>query len=182
MRVQFEITSDEMVDTALRAFERSAAYRARRTRGVLLTGLFTGALMFFVGYSNSLPVRLVMSVFGAIVGGVVQIFIERWGVERRLHEHYEEQLGTDEAVNFQVELTPAAILTEGQGTQVNFAWTNVEEIAETDDSIDFFMRNGGLLAVRKYAFSSTEERRLFQALAAEYHAQPRSFAEPAPHE
>lgn len=92
----------------------------------------------------------------------------------------EEQFGTDEAINFRVELAPTGILTERRGTQINFAWPNVEEIKETDDSIDFFMRNGGLVVVRKRAFASTEELRRFLALAAEHRAQPRNFAEPAP--
>lgn len=184
MRVQFEITPDDMVDTTLRALERSATYRAQRTRNVLLLALVLGVGSFFalsfVMSHESLGVKLLLSGFAAIIGGVVQLFSERSNIERRMHAYCEEQLGTDEAVNFQVELKPDGVLTEGQGTQIIFAWPNVEEIAETDDSIDFYMRNGGIVVVRKRAFASTEEMRRFLALAAEFRAQPHHFAEPAP--
>lgn len=182
MRVQFEITADEMVDVSLRALERSATYRAQRTRGVLVTAFITGLLsffaLFFVAADGSLGTSLLVAGVSAILGGVVQLFTDHSSTGRRLRAYCEEQLGTDEPVNFQVELTREHILTEGQGTQVAFAWPNVEEIAETDDSIDFYMRHGGLVVMRKRAFGSTEEMRRFLALAAEYRAAPRSFAAP----
>jgi hypothetical protein len=186
MRIEFEITPDDMVDTTLRALDRSATYRAQRKRNIFVAALFLGVVAFFafsfVASADSLLARLLVSGFAATVGGVVQFFNERWTIERRMYAYCEEQLGTDEAINFQVELTPGGILTEGQGTKINFAWPNVEEIVETDDTIDFFMRNRGIVVVRKRAFSSAEEQRQFLALAAEYHAQPHSFAEPAPHD
>jgi len=186
MHIQFEITPDDMVDTALRALDRSATYRAQRTRNICLMALVMGfvsflALSFFAG-DDSLLARFLVSGFAAIVGGVVQLFTERWTIERRLYAYSEEQLGTDEPVNFQVELTPAGILTEAQDTQINFAWSKVEEIAETDDSIDFFMRNGGIVVVRKRAFGSTDAIRQFLELATSYRAQPRSFTDPAPND
>ncbi|HEY0099974.1 MAG TPA: YcxB family protein [Pyrinomonadaceae bacterium] len=186
MRIQFEVTPEEMVDATLRVLDRSPTYCAQRTRNVLLLAFIMAVISFFA-VSFGLPgaslwAKLLVSGFAAVIGGVVQLFTERWNVERRLHAYSEERLGTDKAINFRVELTPDGILTEGQGTQVNFVWPNVEEIAETDDSIDFFMRNGSLVVVRKRAFASAEEMRRFLALAAEYRARPRNFAEAVPHD
>lgn len=174
-----------MVDVTLRALQRSATYRAQRTRNVLLLALVLGIGSFFAFSfalsGGSLQTKILLSVFAAVIGGVVQLFSERWNIERQMHAYCEEQFGTDEPINFQVKLAPTGILTERQGTQVNFVWPNVEEIAETDDSIDFYMRNNsGIVVVRKRAFASAEEMRRFLALAAEYLAQPHSFAEPAP--
>ena len=184
MRVEFEVTPEDMVDAALRALDRSATYRNQRTRNVLMMAGIVGVLTFFaLAYGlpgESLRSKFLIGVFAAVIGGVIQLFTERSTVERRLYAYSEEQLGTDEAVNFQVELTPGGILTEGQGTQVSYAWPNIEEIAETDDSVDFYMRNGGILVVRKRAFASAQEIQRFLALAAEYRAQPHSFAAPAP--
>jgi hypothetical protein len=68
----------------------------------------------------------------------------------------------------QVELTDKGIWTKQQNTQIIHEWAIVEEIQETDDSIDFFMRNGTATVVRKRAFESEESKREFLDIARQY--------------
>ena len=87
MRVEFEVTPDDMVNATLRALDRSAAYRNQRTRSVLVMAVIVGVLTFFaLAYGlpgESLRTKLLIGVFAAVIGGVIQLFTERSTVERR---------------------------------------------------------------------------------------------------
>jgi hypothetical protein len=60
-----------------------------------------------------------------------------------------------------MELTENGIWTRQLGTQIIFEWANVEDVVENEDDIEFVMRDGGGVIVRKRAFASTDEQRQF---------------------
>jgi hypothetical protein len=52
--------------------------------------------------------------------------------------------------------------------QIVLEWESVEEITESEDSVDIFTRDGGGVIVRKRAFKSSEELEQFIGLAQSY--------------
>lgn len=75
-----------------------------------------------------------------------------------------------------MDLETTGIFTKQGNIQINFMWADVEEILETPDSIDFFMRQGGIIVARKRAFASEEEFKRFFGVANQYLEQSRSSA------
>jgi len=167
MRVEFDATLDDFVDVSMRSLARSKQIRKWKWNGSLSTGLLTWLAIyaFFPGPSVK---KMAAGFIGAIVAACIYPFTYRSTVRRRLHKLCREHIGTDGPVLVQVEISDKGIWTKQQNTQCINDWVNVELIQETDDSIDFFMRNGTATVVRKRAFESEESKKEFVDLARQY--------------
>jgi hypothetical protein len=67
-----------------------------------------------------------------------------------------------------VELGPNGVWVKQLGNELVVPWDNVEGIEESADSIDFPIRHGGMIIVRKRAFGSVDEETEFMELAARH--------------
>lgn len=57
----------------------------------------------------------------------------------------QEQLGGDSPFLYEVEITPAGIMTRQSGIETKRPWSVVEEIVDTSDRLEFHCRIGGIL-------------------------------------
>ena|SRR5882762_2414259 len=164
MRVQFEYTIDDIVDVQLRALRRSRAARSWRWRDLITTSLLSGVLLFAI-IPEGLTGKLIMGSIGLILGALLYPKLNEATVKRRLRKLCEENLGGDRSFVCEVALEQSGIHTKQNGTQIIYAWENVNEIRETEDSVDIYNENGGLVVVRKRAFSAPSEQQRFIELA-----------------
>jgi YcxB-like protein len=167
MRIQFDATLDDFVDVATRCLARSKQIRKWRWDGLLTSGLVVWLAISYL-FPGSPTKKLLVGCLGAIAIACIYPFTYRSTVNRRLRKLCREQIGTDGPVTVQIELTEKGIWAKQQNTQIIHEWVNVETLQETEDSIDFFMRDGAATVVRKRAFNSEESKREFLDLARHY--------------
>jgi hypothetical protein len=167
MKVEFNYTIEDMVDVQLRLLKSSRAARAWRWRDLVMTSLLTGAFLFAV-IPEGITGRIIMGSIGLLLGGVLYPILNEITVKRRLRNWCEEHVGSDKTFTCEVELTQSGIHTKSNGTQIIYAWENLKDIKETEDSVDIYFEKGGLLAVRNRAFASPDEHRRFIDLTKQY--------------
>lgn len=178
MRVQFDATLNDMVDAGYRALSRSRTVQWWRWRGMIITGLFCGLIwgipLFFLFAEPELKLLFggVFSLLGAGFGILLYSPSYRRTIRRRLRQLYREQLGTNSTFVVQIELAPDGLYTTQMKTHTMFEWPEVE-VEETADSIDFLIPNGGIVVVRKRAFTSSDEAAKFFEEAKRFCSQSR---------
>ena len=177
MRVEFNYTIDDIVDVQLRLLNRSRAARAWRWRNAALTSLVAGAFLFAV-IPEGIAGRTVMGTIGLLSGAAVYLALNDVIVKRRLRKWCEENAGSDKTFTCEVELTDSGVHTKSNGTQIIYDWANVNEIKETEDSVDIHFEKGGLVVVRNRAFASPGEHQRFIQLAKQYSDMGRKSSEP----
>ena len=167
MRVQFDYTIDDLVDVQMRLLKRSRAVQAWRWRDLVLTSLLTGVLLFAL-IPQEIIVRIIVGIIGLLLGAVLYPVVNEMTVKRRLRKWTEENVGSARTFTCEVELDESGLHTQSNDAQIIFDWRNVEEIKETEDSVDIYFAKGGLMVTRNRAFTSTEERQRFIELAKQY--------------
>jgi hypothetical protein len=167
MRVRFEYTIADLVDVQMRVLKRSRTARAWRWQDLIITSLVSGVLLFAI-IPEGITGKLIVGTIGLVTGALFYVPLNDAIVRRRLRKFFAEQVGADKPLFCEVELKESGVHTSSNGTQLIFAWENVNEIKETQDSVDIQSERGGLVVVRKRAFSSTEEQFQFVGLANQY--------------
>lgn len=167
MKVKFDFTVDDLVDSAERAVSRSAVARGWRWQGMLASCVLSAVVAYMV-----VPGSPERRVFAAAVGAVICAALYPFSVgrsrKRRLQKYFREQFGGDGPFTCEVELTPGGLVTVQAGTRSERAWSTVTAIQVTDNSVDFLTKGAGSLVVRNRAFSSAEQRDAFVKLARSY--------------
>jgi hypothetical protein len=170
MRIQFEATLEDYLDVHERLMARSKVARSWQRQGAaataLLSGLLAGVIVFIL--SRTTESGLVGGIIAATVGAVISGLMHRNTVKRRMYKYWREQFGDRTTFMVEMEITESGIWTSQMGTQSTYEWANVEEIKETEETIQFYMRNGGAVFVRKRAFKSPEDEQQFIGHAQRY--------------
>jgi|SRR5215213_3317226 len=164
MRIKFDATIDDYVDAYERASARSDEARSWRRQGAAATALLTGLITGIIGFvviGSSITAGLIGGIVVAIASGAITWNMHRNTIRRRMHNYFREKFGDRDSLPFEMELTENGIWTRQLGTQIIFEWANVEDVVENEDDIEFVMRDGGGVIVRKRAFASTDEQRQF---------------------
>ena len=167
MHIQFEFTQDDLIDVSKRFLARSKVVRSWRWKGLLSTAFLAWLLVFMFFFST--PIKgIIVGLVAAAIAALIYPSTHKRGVEKRLRKLHQEKLG--DAISFicEVELTPVGVWVRQLNKQIMHEWESVEEIKESDDSIDIFTREGGGVIVRKRAFKSSEEQKQFIELAQSY--------------
>lgn len=167
MKVQFEATLDDFVDVTRRSMARSQQIRKWRWQNMLLSTAIAGFIVYLImpGASGE---KLFLATIGVIVAVCLDPIISRSGLNRRLRKLSRESLGSDGPVTVQVELSATGVWVKQQNIQITYEWMNVEEIQESSGSIDFFMKNNLMVAVRNRAFNSEAVKAEFLEIAQKY--------------
>ncbi|HYR77846.1 MAG TPA: YcxB family protein [Pyrinomonadaceae bacterium] len=166
MKVQFNYTQEDLVDSTRRFTERSRVARSWYWQNLIGTAIFSGLVFFVVFYRMSL-VGLVAGTVVAVFGALYYAGTYQGRFEARMRRFFREKLGDENDFACEVELLPSAIMVREKTTQTTYEWKKVQEILVTDDSVDIFTRSGGVI-VRNRAFKSPDEQKQFVALAQSY--------------
>jgi hypothetical protein len=164
VKVKFDFTVDDLVDSSEREVARSGVARSWRWRGMLGSCALTAA----VGYVL-VPARPVFAaVVGAVVCGAIYPFSMGRSRKSRLQKYFRERFGGDGPYTCEVELAPEGLVSVQAGMRSVREWPSIEAIVETPNSVDFVTRASGSLVVRNRAFRSAEEHDAFVKLARSY--------------
>jgi hypothetical protein len=167
MHLQFVYTKDELLDAARRFSARSKVVRSWRWKGLLYSGFMAWLLTFLLFFSSPLKGTLVGLLSAAIAMLLYPTLHER-GVKKRLSKIIDERHGDAKTFKCEVELTPIGVWVRDANLQITYEWESVEEIKETEDSVDIYTKTGGGVIVRKRAFESPEKQKQFMELAEGY--------------
>jgi hypothetical protein len=167
MHVQFQFTQEDLIDVSKRFLARSKVVRLWRWKGLLYTAFLAWLLVFIFFFNTPIKGVIVGSV-AAVVSALIYPSVHKSGVEKRLRKFHQEKLGDASSFVCEVELTPVGVWVRQMNKQIVLEWESVEEITESEDSVDIFTRDGGGVIVRKRAFKSSEELEQFIGLAQSY--------------
>jgi hypothetical protein len=190
MRVEFDATLDDLVDVHLRLLARSRVARGWCWSGSIATGLVAGSGLLILipelfsplamPWEVEITLAILLAVLGGIVAAAIYPSVYRRIVATRLRRYCREQLRSDAPFTVEVQLLPGGIRAQQLGTEIACDWANVKAIEEGEDSVDFVVRSGGIIAVQDRAFASSTARREFVELARHYRDEARSSADRSP--
>ncbi len=167
MYVKFEFTQEDLIDVSQRFSARSKVVRSWRWRRQLYNALFAGLLVFLLFLSSPLK-GLILGLIAVGVTALIYPNLHKKEIEKRLRKLHRELLGDADSFICEIELTAVGVWLRQLNKQTTFEWESVEEIKETDSSVDILTRDGGGVVVRKRAFQSLDEQKQFIELAQSY--------------
>jgi hypothetical protein len=180
MRLDYDFTIDEAIDTNRRAMARSETMRSIRSRQISITSIVSGIALFVTWVSRSMMAgfgtpsifELSIVVVIALAVSVATYFgygrLYDWTVSRRLRRLVEEQWAKSDSHTCAIETRPDELWAYSDGTSVSHRWNDMEAVVDTGDAIELQFRNG-LIVARNRAFRSSEERAEFLSIT-EAHA------------
>ena len=171
MHVRFTYSQEDMVDANFRMLRRSRHSHYWRWQATALVVLFFWLAIYVIFVSFLRNLYLAAIEFVVITIATVALypaFYDR-AIIKRLRRYAQEAYGGKNDFVCEVELTPNDIRISGENTQSAYEWKTIEEVVVTADSVDIFLRSGGVV-VRNRAFESPSQRDEFIALAKGYAA------------
>lgn len=173
MRVQFDATFDDFVDSTVEAAERAIIRKKSKWPYAIATGLFAGVTLYAI-IPDSVPVKLTFGIIGLLGGFIayhlLYIPLTKRIVGRNVRKYLRQTLPSSGPFPVVVSLVPDGISFSQIGNEIKFGWRNIEQIEDSSDGIKFIGRNGEFGVVRKRAFQSTEMEMSFLREAQSYHA------------
>lgn len=170
MHVEFEYTREDLIDATQRFLARSKVVRSWKTNGLLWAAILTWLLVFTFFYRTPVKGALIGLVGAAVCALIFPAYHKR-ATEKRLRRLHEEILGNETSLRCGVEITPDGFTVTQRNHTAKYDWPSVAEIAETNDSVDIFTRDGGGVIVRNRAFESGADRTKFVELAKNFCSQ-----------
>ncbi len=167
MRVQFEVTQEDMVDVSRRFLARSEVAKSWRWQGLASTAFFAWLLVFAFFFATPLKGTLI-GLAAAAVSALIYPTLHKRAVNKRLRKLHHEKLGDTNSFICEVELTPNGVWTRLMNQQITYEWESIKEIVVTEDSVDIIGQHDGGVVVRNRAFESLEHREQFIDLARSY--------------
>ena len=167
MKVKFDFTLDDLVDAAERGAASSKLVRGWRWREMIVTAVLGGVIVYVLK-AGSHDTKAVSAIIGALIAAVIYSFAATRSRKGRLRKFFQERFGGEGPYPFEIELTPAALVTTQAGTRSEHAWSTIVEVKDSPDAIDFVARGAGIIVVRNRAFRSDDERREFLELAQKF--------------
>ena len=117
---------------------------------------------------RTLAAAVLTAVLSALFSAIISWHLYPQVVHKRAYKLYREIFGERTSFPFELDLTESGIRTNQLGVDKTVEWANVEEINESEDAVEFYMRNGDATFVRKRAFASPEEQLEFIKTAERY--------------
>ena len=167
MGITYDTTLDEIVQGHLRMAERARTLSRARRNGVFWTAVLTGLIIFALLAAEGAPLtyRLAVSVLGICAGVGWFLLTHRRSTRRRLMKYLREQMHSDGPFPFAVELREDCLWTRQGAHQLSFDWSDVAELVDTGEAVEFWMREGGFVIVRSRGFPDAECREEFKRIA-----------------
>jgi hypothetical protein len=156
MKIQYESTIDEAVDTQIRLLKTSSV--AKRWK---LQGLIWAPILFFVfyfGIPDEKIVKLVFGFFTGIIFVIIYFATYKKTIKKRTRKFLVEQLGTEEPISSEYEFTDENLIFRKLGTEIRFEWDKVEKLIENKNDIEVRIYKGGIAVIPNRIFSGTEQR------------------------
>ena len=163
IRIQFEVTLDDVADYDTRMTMRTKWYRRLRFRSLI----FVGAVAGFVGVSVAAALLrrvagvelLVGAAFGAFALSLCGRLYDR-GVIRRSRALMAERFGTLKPTQCAIELRPACLWHWQDGKEAEFEWSAIKAVHDRPYGVELWLDHAPLLATNN-AFATPSDRERF---------------------
>ena len=159
MRVQFEFTEDDLVEVYWRVFKRAPERKAiRRNRIITVVVL---AVLLFAAIPGDSTIRLIGALAGLVISAVLYRVLDKRFVKQSTRQFWRENSSGQQTAICEVELQESGVHTYQLGMEFVFPWKSIATIEETNNGIELNEENGGLVVVRKRAFSNPTDQARF---------------------
>lgn len=168
MRVESDVTLDDLVEAGLQMTARSRSMRSLYWGDLIGGAIFacvgTGVTLYFLLAAEDGLIRYVLAGGGAVVACAVYPPFSLWVMRRRLRlfyqEYYRDQMRDGGSIRSEVELTPAGVTTREAGTTVTIEWASVASVVETAEAVMILSPRAAVIA-KKRGFESAEAEQAF---------------------
>ena len=171
IRLHFDATLDDLVDTNRRLMNRSQRYRAPRTGAVWVTGVCLPAAflatVFYHSQRDGVPLTArtwTLLLIVAVALGAGFAFLRGWYVDWHTRHHtkriYAELLGGNTDVPCDIELRRGGVWATQKGVEITFPWGSSTAIEDTGDAVELWF-NSSLVIARNKAFQDRTQRSHF---------------------
>jgi len=167
VRVEHDVSLDEIADVHLRIVARSKVARRNRWTIWFVLTVLVGSVVFLLLLQLGATTAVCLVGTGlSITGGSAAYWLfYPWSTKRHILKLLREQVQSHGPMRFVVELRDDCVWTKQAGVQLSIDWSNVADVLDTDDGIELRMHDGGLVMVRSKGFPNAKVRREFKELA-----------------
>ncbi len=156
MKIQYESTIDEAVDSQIRLLKSSGVAKRLKLQGLIWAPLlFTG---FYLGIPDEKNVKLFFAFFVSILFILVYFATYKKSTNKRIRKFLIEQLGTEDPVSSEYEFTEEHLIFRKLGTEIRFEWNSVEKLIENENDIEIRISKGGIAVIPNRIFSEIEPK------------------------
>ncbi|MBD3402942.1 hypothetical protein GF420_08595 [candidate division GN15 bacterium] len=157
MRIQFNTSLDDIVDSHLRLYRISDTARKRKWSG-LLGAPILAALMWLL-FPGGFMTQVIWAAATIVLYVIFYLSSYDKLLAKSVRKYFQETLGSQDKVNCEMEFDDRDIICRFNGTEMRFQWAAVTEIVEQADDFEIWLGKKGLVVVRHSYFSTPEEQR-----------------------
>lgn len=162
MKVNFESTLAEAVETSLRGHRESRLQRrVQRGFGLATALLLAGAVGTRAAREQSLFTAILVGALAAVVSLLVYRAAAGWALRRALRTRWRAWFERQPTLPIEVELTGEALRFRQAGRDTTLAWSEIEGARELPGAVLLQGRHGLIGIVRDRAFAGAAERARF---------------------
>jgi hypothetical protein len=162
VKIQYELTVDDMADVMRRAVKRKRLWLTWRWRRRAIESILLGSVLYLV-IEGSVTNRVAGAALFAVTSYFATWFIRSQSLGTSYSRLFREHAGDGPFV-FELEITSEALIATQLGETHRRDWTSVTKITEAKGGIEFDTRSG-LVFARDSGFKSSAERSEFLDLA-----------------
>jgi uncharacterized membrane protein YeaQ/YmgE (transglycosylase-associated protein family) len=164
IRIEFEVTLDELVEVYAPLVLTSQIYRRGRLRSLILIGALAGAVgVCFTAGLLRRPAGVEVLV-GAVGGALALSLCGRLydhGVTQRIRALFTELWGAKMPTRCAIELRPDYLWHCQDGAETTYAWTTVTAVEDKPDEVEISLERGGVILAKNRAFATASDRERF---------------------
>lgn len=163
MKLTYESTLDDVVETAMRTFMRSPAYATNRWRGAVLCA--AGFAVFgFLGFKDKDTINLpVVCIAAAAWGAGLYLLIYKSAVRRRIASYAAGELAGEWPRTTHCVVRDGQLVTTTFGTSTTYALAELSRVAEDAKVLELSFGSQSACTIPLRAFDSAEEKAEFLA-------------------
>ena len=162
-QISYDVTLDQSADIRMEQFRRSARMRRSFLLGFLWPVGFV-ALTYLL-FPGDWFVKFLCALSVIVMGAGLYPLVYRRALRSRIGKLIAEDLRTSDPVRHWMTLDREGIHVKWLKTVRHFEWASVDTLDETEDAIEFHMKDGGLAVAFKSAFRDVNDMREFMDIA-----------------
>ncbi|MEZ0216882.1 MAG: YcxB family protein [Rariglobus sp.] len=161
MKLSYDSTLDDVVETATRSFLRSAAYKTNRWRGAVLCAVVFGVLGF-LGFHSSQNINLpAICAIAAAWGAGLYLFGYKTSVRRRIAKYVATEMKGPWPRTTELEITDGKLINTTGGATTTYSLADLTSVNEDPRFIELSFTTKGLCLIPLRAFDDTDEKNAF---------------------
>ena len=163
MKLTYDSTLDDVVETATRSFLRSASYKTNRWRGAVLCSVAFG-ILGFLGFHSAQNIKLpVICAVAAAWGAGLYLFGYKTTIRRRIAKYVVTEMKGPWPRTTVIEITGGKLVSLTAGASTTYPLADLTSVTEDANFIELSFTTKGICLVPLHAFADTDEKNAFRA-------------------